>query len=104
MIQFVNCFEVPVGAEDEFFALWQRVNAYMVTKPGYVSHRLHRSLAPDARYRFVNLAEWESAEALQQGHDDGFRQLVSEPAWSKFASTPAVYDVVHVGGRASVAG
>ncbi len=60
MVQFVNCFEVPAGSEEVFLRLWSEVNAHMVAKPGYVSHRLHRSLAGDARYRFVNLAEWDT--------------------------------------------
>lgn len=95
MVQFVNCFEVPVGRDDEFVELWRRVNAYMTGKPGYVRHRLNRALRPDARYRFVNLAEWESVGHWQQAHDDGFRALVSGPEWADFPSTPALYEVVH---------
>jgi hypothetical protein len=44
----VNCFEVPAGRESEFFSLWEQVNNYMRSKPGYLQHKLHRSLAPDA--------------------------------------------------------
>ena len=36
----------------------------MRQQPGYVSTRLHRSSDPDARFRFVNVAEWETAEAF----------------------------------------
>jgi heme-degrading monooxygenase HmoA len=98
MVQFVNCFEVPPGHEDEFFALWQSVNDYMVAKPGYVGHKLHRSLADEARYRFVNYVEWESPERWREAHDDGFRALVSRPEWAPFPSTPALYEVVHSAG------
>lgn len=97
VVPFVNCFEVPAGQEDAFFALWQEVNSYMADKPGYVSHRLHRSLAPDARFRFINYAEWESAEHWRAAHDEEFRQLVSRPEWSEISSTPALYEVVHTG-------
>lgn len=96
-VPFVNCFEIPPGQEETFLALWQKVNAYMAAKPGYVSHRLHRSLAPDARFRFVNYAEWESAEQWRAAHDEGFRELVSGPEWSDFSSTHALYEVVHSG-------
>ncbi len=97
MVQLINCFEVPAGREDEFFALWREVNAYMVRKPGYLSHQLHRSLTEDARYRFVNYAEWESAEHLRAAHDDGFRALALRPAFAPFTSTPAVYQLAHEG-------
>src|SRR5579884_2029964 len=96
-VPFVNCFEVPAGREDAFFALWQEVNAHMTAKPGYVCHRLHRSLAPDAKFRFVNYAEWETVEHWRAAHDEGFRRLVSRPEWAEFSSTHALYEVVHAG-------
>ena len=85
MVTLVNCFEVPAGREEEFFALWQQVNTYMRGKNGYLEHKLHRSLAPDARFRFVNVARWASQADLDAAHDDGFRALVTKPEWSAFA-------------------
>jgi heme-degrading monooxygenase HmoA len=97
IVTLVNCFEVPAGREDEFFSLWQRVNDYMRQKRGYLGHKLHRSLAPDARFRFVNVAHWASTADFQTAHDDAFRALVSQPAWTAFPSSPALYEVVHEG-------
>lgn len=97
MVTLVNCFEVPAGREDEFFSMWQEVNAYTRKKKGYLEHKLHRSLAPDARFRFVNIARWMSLEDFQAAHDDGFRAMVQQPAWSAFRSSPALYEVVHEG-------
>jgi heme-degrading monooxygenase HmoA len=96
-VPFVNCFEVPAGREDAFMALWGEVNAYMAAKPGYLSHWLHRSLSPDARYRFINYVQWETPELWEAAHDDGFRRLVSDPRWREFTTTPALYEVVHEG-------
>ena len=96
-IILVNCFEVPSGSEDEFFALWQQVNTYMRGKRGYLGHKLHRSLASDARFRFVNVAEWASLEDFNAAHDAGFRSLVSQPAWAPLQSFPTLYEVVHEG-------
>ena len=94
-VTLVNCFQVPAGRESEFFSLWQNVNTYMRGKPGYLGHKLHRSLAPDAAYRFVNVAQWESMQDFQAAHDDGFRALVNQPQWADFRSTPGLYEVVH---------
>lgn len=96
-VTLVNCFEVPAGREEEFFSLWRQVNAYMRNKKGYLGHKLHRSLAPDARYRFVNVAQWASPAEFQAAHDEGFRALVQQPAWGPFTSTPALYEVVDEG-------
>lgn len=103
MVILVNCFEVPAGRENEFFSLWQQVNHYMRTKKGYLGHRLHRSLAADARFRFVNVARWASEEDFNAAHDAGFRNLVGQPAWAAFRSTPALYEVVHEGQGESAA-
>jgi len=94
-VTFVNCFEIPVGREDEFFGLWQQVNAYMRAKPGYLGHALHRALTPDAAFRFVNAAQWASAEHFQAAHDEGFRALVTQPGWAPFRFRPALYEAVH---------
>ena len=96
-VTLVNCFDVPQGREEEFFSLWQQVNSYMRKKKGHLEHKLHRSLAQDARYRFVNIARWESMADFNAAHDDGFRALVTRPEWKAFQSTPALYEVVHEG-------
>jgi heme-degrading monooxygenase HmoA len=93
----INCFEVPAGREEEFFAGFQKVNGYMRAKKGYVWHKMHRSLAPDAKFRFVNVVQWESREACEAAHDAGFRELISQPGLSSVRSTPALYEVVHEG-------
>ncbi len=102
VVTLVNCFQVPAGREDEFFSLWRQVNDHMRQKKGYLGHKLHRSLAPDAQFRFVNVARWESLEDFNAAHDEGFRALVSQPAWAAFRSSPALYEVVHEGSRLNV--
>lgn len=96
-ITLINCFEIPSGREEEFFTLWQQVNAYMRGKTGYLGHKLHRSLTPDARFRFVNVAQWTSLEDFNAAHDAGFRALVGQPAWAAFKSFPTLYEAVHEG-------
>jgi heme-degrading monooxygenase HmoA len=95
VITLINCFEVPAGREEEFFSAFQQVDTYRRAKKGYVSHKMRRSLAPDARYRFVNVVQWASREECEAAHDTGFRELVMQPAWAEFRSTPGLYEVVH---------
>ena len=95
MVTLINCFEVPHGHEEAFFAGFQRVNAYMRAKKGYVSHKMHRSLGADAGYWFVNVVQWESREACEAAHDTGFRELILQPGLAAVRSAPALYEVVH---------
>ena len=66
MVRFINCFEVPEGREDDFLDVFTEVNAHMVASGS--RSPLHKSLAPDAKYRFINYVEWESAEHWKAAH------------------------------------
>ena len=76
-VVLINPFEVPQGvSDDDFLAGWQRAADYLRTQPGFVNTRLHRAMSSDARFRFVNVAEWESPAAFQAAvTSEGFRQL-----------------------------
>jgi hypothetical protein len=78
-VTFINCMVVRPGDEDAAFAAWQEINAYMVTKPGYRWHRLHRRIDPDAPFGQINVARWESEDAWRAAHDEGFRALAGRP-------------------------
>ena len=99
-VTFINCFTVPAGREDRFLELWTRVNAHMSAQPGYLDHHLHRALSDGARYGFVNIAHWSSADAWRAAHDARFRELVAGPEWAEFPSTPGLFEVVHTGSAA----
>ena len=73
-VTLVNCFEIPAGRD---------------------------SLAPDARSRFVNVAEWASAQDFHAAHDEGFCALVNQPSWAEFHHFPALYEVIHEGQAAA---
>ena len=94
-VTLINSFEVPTGREDQFLQFWKQVNAYMQKKPGYLGHKLHRAITPDAPFRFVNVARWSSMAHFQAAHDAGFRELVDKPAASDFRPHPILYEVVH---------
>jgi heme-degrading monooxygenase HmoA len=88
----INPFEVPERTDDEgFLRGWERAADYMRAQPGFVSTRLHRSLAPDARFRFINVAEWASPQDFQAAvGSEEFREL----AGGGPQGSPALYEVV----------
>jgi heme-degrading monooxygenase HmoA len=94
-VTLINCFEVPAARADAFYGLWTDTSGYFRARDGYQSLRLHQALSPDAQYRFVNVANWAALEDFQAAHATAqFRELVSQPAWSEFPSSPALYKVV----------
>ena len=87
----INPFEVPAEVSDEqFLAGWQRAAEYMRKQPGFIGSRLHRALRPDARFRFVNVAEWESPGLFQAAvTSDEFREIAGGAA----PGNPSLYEV-----------
>ena len=99
MIVLINPFEVPQEVSDEqFLAGWQRAADYLQVQPGFVDTRLHRAVSPDPRFRFINVARWDSPEAFRAAvTSDGFRQLAAGAA----PGHPALYQVVKTVERAA---
>jgi heme-degrading monooxygenase HmoA len=87
----INPFEVPEGTDEEFLRGWERAAEYMRQRPGFVSSRLHRALAPNARFRFINVAEWASPQDFQSAvGSDEFREIAKDGS----PGSPALYEVV----------
>ena len=88
----INVFEVPEGRDEDFLADWEQAKQFMEQQPGYVSTALHRSLDPTARFRYVNVAVWESPEAFITAlHHPDFVALRER---TPFAHYPSVYEVI----------
>ncbi len=96
----INPFDVPPGTDDdEFLRGWERAAEYMREQPGFVSSRLHRALAPGARFRFVNVAEWESPQAFAAAvGSDEFPALTQN---NRSPGQPGLYEVVRTAGGPS---
>jgi heme-degrading monooxygenase HmoA len=90
-VVLINPFEVPEGKEEEFLRGWEAARDFMQRQKGYVATKLHRSLAPTARFRFINVAEWETPADFQAAlnHPDFVRLREATP----FAHYPSLYEV-----------
>ena len=90
----INPFEVPKGKEAAALKMWEKAAEYMKKQPGFVSTRLHRALAPDARFYLINIAEWESVENFQAAiSSDEFKKL-TEGSMEEFPHYPGLYEVI----------
>ena len=91
-VVLINAFEVPEGKEEEFLQGWEAARNFMQRQKGYVATRLHHSLDPTARFRFINVAEWATPA--------DFQAALSRPEFVKlreatpFAHYPSLYEVI----------
>jgi heme oxygenase (mycobilin-producing) len=95
-ITLINVFEIREDDVEAFLHEWRERAEFLGRQPGFRSLRLHRALSADARFQLVNVAEWESAEALQAATSQDFFQQSAQRSMSEFAvaAHPAIYRVV----------
>jgi heme oxygenase (mycobilin-producing) len=55
-VTLINVFSVPKGKENDFVQWWQHVKANITAQQGFISGKFHRSLKPESRYNFINVA------------------------------------------------
>ena len=91
-VVLINAFGVPMGEDESFLRGWEAARDVMQRQAGYVSTRLHQSLDPTARFRFINVAEWQSPADFQAAlnHPEFVQLRQAIP----FAHYPSVYQVV----------
>ncbi len=63
-IVLINTFTVAPGDADRLLEVWAEDAAFMKRQPGFISTQMHRGIAGSTT--FVNVAVWESAQALRE--------------------------------------
>lgn len=91
-VTLINSFEVPAGKEEQFLQKWTTAANLIRQEPGFLSTRLHRSLSPQAKFRFVNVAQWESAQHFQAAvNTEAFQKAIQQMNYTAY---PALYEVI----------
>jgi heme oxygenase (mycobilin-producing) len=91
-VVLIHLFEVPAAADEAFVAGWERARDFLRDQDGYLATELHRSLAADADFRFVNLGRYQSPQAFQAAvrHADFQRAAAAIP----YRAHPSLYEVI----------
>lgn len=93
-VVLINPIAVPDDdqARETFLAGWRNAADHLRQQDGFISTTLHASLNPAARFRFVNVAVWASAEQFQRAVSaTEFQHLANRLTYPNF---PALYQVV----------
>ena len=64
MITTIVHFSLPKENVDKFLAKWHEMEAVVIKQPGVIDGVFHRCIDDDSPFQFVNVAHWESPEAL----------------------------------------
>jgi heme-degrading monooxygenase HmoA len=92
-VTLINVFEVAAADVDAFLVQWRERAKVMAAAPGFRDSTLHRAMSSDARFQLVNVAHWDSQEALAAAQaNPEFRSRV-QATTTRSSANPAVYQV-----------
>ena len=89
-LTLINAFEVPPRADEQFLAAWSDARDLLAPQAGYGGATLHRALAPDARFRYVNLGHWQSLDHFRAATETASIRADAFP----FPAHPGLYQAV----------
>ena len=76
-VTLINPFEVPKGKEEECLEMWKEAAEYLKNQPGFINTKLHQSIIDDAKFKYINVAEWETPESFFKAVDtDEFKKIL----------------------------
>ncbi len=95
-VTFVNVFELDPDKVDDFVVGWKERGEFMRRQPGFRSFRLHRALSPDASYQLVNVAVWDSLDAVRAATGKPEFQAMIREVGATFGAVahPGVYTTI----------
>jgi heme-degrading monooxygenase HmoA len=92
-VTLINVFSVPNGKEVEFENWWQDVKTNITAEKGFISGAFHRSIKPDSRYNFINIALWENEEVYWKAYEKSVTPMKRKLEQLGVEMVPALYRV-----------
>ena len=80
--------------EAEFVTWWQDVKAQITAQNGFISGKFHRSIKPDSRFNFINVALWKNEELYWKAYEKSVTPMKSKLQQLGVDMVPALYAVV----------
>ncbi|MDF0651935.1 MAG: antibiotic biosynthesis monooxygenase [Nitrospira sp.] len=93
-VTLINVFSVPKAKEDEFVKWWQDIKGDITKQEGFISGKFHKSIKPESRFNFINVALWENEELYWKAFEKSAAPAKAKLAEMDAEQTPALYHVV----------
>ncbi|MDF0666997.1 MAG: antibiotic biosynthesis monooxygenase [Nitrospira sp. LK70] len=93
-VTLINVFSVPKAKEDEFVKWWQDIKVDITKQPGYISGKFHKSIKPDSKFNFINVALWENEDVYWKAYEKSVTPMKAMLGQLNIEMTPALYNVL----------
>jgi len=90
----INPFEVPEGKEEECLKMWEEAAEYLKGRPGFINTNLHQTILEGSKFRFINVAEWETPESFFNAVKSDEFQKITEGSMDEYPHYPSLYTVI----------
>lgn len=92
-VTLINVFTVPRDKEAEFVSWWKQVKVDITSQPGFISGKFHKSLKPESRYNFINVALWENEDIYWKAYEKSVGPMKAALQQMGVEMIPALYNV-----------
>ena len=92
-VTLINVFSVPKPKQDEFVKWWQDVKEDITKQEGFISGKFHKSIKPDSKFNFINVAIWENEEVYWKAYDKSVTPMKAKLEQLGVEMVPALYSV-----------
>ena len=90
-VTLINVFSVPAAKEAEFVQWWQDVKQDITKRAGFISGTFHKSLKPDSRFNYINVAMWQNETLYWQAYEKSVTPMKERLGSLGVEMTPALY-------------
>ncbi len=92
-VTLINVFSVHAAKEAEFVQWWQDVKEHITKQPGFISGKFHKSLQPESRFNYINVAMWENETLYWKAYERSVTPMKEKLRELGVEMTPALYRV-----------
>jgi heme oxygenase (mycobilin-producing) len=92
-VTLINVFSVPKDSEQEFAKWWEGIKENITKQPGFISGKFHKSLKPDGKYNYINVALWDNEDVYWKAYEKSVTPMKTKLGELKVDMTPALYQV-----------
>ena len=90
----INSIVVPEGKEAKALEIWDSYAEYFRKQPGYIDTKLHKSLDPKAKFHFINVATWKSADDFMKALNSDEIKKIGEGFPQDMPHYPSMYQII----------
>ena len=93
-VVLINPFVVPHALREEYLAKYHAVMELLSKQPGFLGGGLHEAIdADEARFQFVNVNRWTSADAFHAGIAKVNPTAIFGELTQQIEASPALFSV-----------